>query len=108
MLVRLHPPDIARLDAWIAEQPEPRPSRPEAMRRLVAEALAKPKDAHSLQTDASLNRQIADQKTAIAEMPEHLEPSPEAGMAAMDRALAENDLIDMKNKRTRRKTAKRE
>ena len=33
---------MARIDAWIAAQPEPRPSRPEAMRRLVAEALGKP------------------------------------------------------------------
>ena len=30
------------LDAWIAAQPEPRPSRPEAIRRLLAEALGKP------------------------------------------------------------------
>ena len=59
------------------------------------------------QSDASLDRQIAEQKAAIAEIPEHTEPSPEAGMAAMDKALAENDLIDMKNKRTRRKNAKR-
>ena len=57
------------------------------------------------QSDVSLDRQIAEQETAIAEIPEHTEPSPEAGMAAMDKALAENDLIAMKNKRTRRKNA---
>jgi hypothetical protein len=27
------------IDAWISAQPEPRPNRPEAVRRLVAEAL---------------------------------------------------------------------
>ena len=27
------------LDTWIADQPEPKPSRPEAIRRLVEEAL---------------------------------------------------------------------
>ena len=37
-----------RIDAWIASQPEPRPSRPEAIRRLLAEALAKPTDAGSI------------------------------------------------------------
>jgi len=30
--VRMHDSDIASLDAWIAAQPEPRPSRPEAIR----------------------------------------------------------------------------
>jgi Arc/MetJ-type ribon-helix-helix transcriptional regulator len=29
-----------RIDAWITAQPEPRPSRPDAIRRLLAEALA--------------------------------------------------------------------
>jgi hypothetical protein len=28
------------LDAWIASQPEPRPSRPEAILRVLAQALA--------------------------------------------------------------------
>ena len=39
--VRLTRPALDTLDAWIASQPEPRPSRPEAIRRLLAEALAK-------------------------------------------------------------------
>jgi len=40
------PPSLtASLDAWIAAQPEPRPSRSEAIRRLLAEALGKPVDA---------------------------------------------------------------
>jgi len=30
----------AELDAWIAEQPDPKPSKPEAIRRLLAVALA--------------------------------------------------------------------
>ena len=33
-------PDLlARLDSWIAAQPEPRPSRPQAVARLLTEAL---------------------------------------------------------------------
>jgi len=31
-----------RIDAWIAAQPEPRPTRSEAIRRLLADALGKP------------------------------------------------------------------
>ena len=38
--VRLLPPALAALDTWIARQPEPKPSRPEAVRRLMAVALA--------------------------------------------------------------------
>jgi hypothetical protein len=38
-MVRLQPDQLAALDAWIATQPEPKPSRPEAVRRLLAEKL---------------------------------------------------------------------
>lgn len=41
-VISLHlPPSLgAALDAWIASQPEPRPSRPEAILRVLAHALA--------------------------------------------------------------------
>jgi hypothetical protein len=39
--VRLRRSALGTLDAWIAAQPEPWPTRPEAIRRLLAEALAK-------------------------------------------------------------------
>jgi hypothetical protein len=34
------PADLSRLDAWIAAQPAPRPTRPEAMRSIVRDWLA--------------------------------------------------------------------
>lgn len=37
--VRLQPGDLDALDQHIAAQPEPRPSRPEAIRRVLAEGL---------------------------------------------------------------------
>ncbi|MGU3417755.1 hypothetical protein [Methylobacterium sp. D54C] len=37
--LRLYPKLEASLDAWIAEQPEPKPSRPEAIRRLLERTL---------------------------------------------------------------------
>ncbi|HEY0414625.1 MAG TPA: hypothetical protein VGD66_15940 [Allosphingosinicella sp.] len=40
--LRLYPDLEADLDAWIARQPEPRPSKPEAIRRLVRKALSQP------------------------------------------------------------------
>ena len=33
--VRLQPEQLAQLDAWIAHQPVPLPSRPEAVRRIL-------------------------------------------------------------------------
>jgi hypothetical protein len=45
--VRLPRPAVDALDAWIAEQPEPRPSRPEAIRRILSQALGKNADAKS-------------------------------------------------------------
>ena len=43
--VRLTRPALDTLDTWIASQPEPRPSRPEAIRRILSQALVKPADA---------------------------------------------------------------
>ena len=43
------PKDMSRqIDAWIAAQPEPRPSRSEAIRRLLAEALAREAAARAI------------------------------------------------------------
>jgi hypothetical protein len=39
--VRLTRPAVDALDAWITAQPEPRPTRPEAIRRLLAESLGR-------------------------------------------------------------------
>ena len=43
--VRMPPSQLAPLDAWIADQPDPKPSRPEAVRQLVAKALRVEKTA---------------------------------------------------------------
>lgn len=37
--VRMPPNELARLDDWISGQPKPQPTRPEAIRRLVADRL---------------------------------------------------------------------
>ena len=56
---------------------------------------------------SALDDQIVEQERKVAEMPEPEGPSPEAALAAMDKAIAQNELIDLKNKRTRRKSARR-
>jgi hypothetical protein len=40
VVVRMQPPQLKALDAWIAQQAQPFPSRPEAVRHLVETALA--------------------------------------------------------------------
>ncbi|NUJ81163.1 hypothetical protein HUN39_14185 [Methylocystis sp. FS] len=43
--VRLERAALEAIDGWIAAQPEPRPSRPEAIRRLLEKALTeRPRD----------------------------------------------------------------
>jgi hypothetical protein len=37
--LRLYPDLAAELDAWIEQQPEPRPSKPEAIRQLIKRGL---------------------------------------------------------------------
>ena len=103
-LVRLPISVFDAVDGWIAGRPEPRPSRPEAIRRLVEQALA---STGLPQSDASLDRQIADQEAAIAQMPSSKARSPEAALAVMDKALAKNELVKMKNKRAHRQSASR-
>ena len=39
--LELSPAEVERLDSWIAAQSDPRPSRAEAARRILAEALGK-------------------------------------------------------------------
>jgi hypothetical protein len=39
LIMMLDPIELSALDAWITGQPEPKPTRPEAIRRLLAEAL---------------------------------------------------------------------
>jgi hypothetical protein len=38
--LRLYPDLEARIDRWIKDQPSPKPSKPEAIRRLVEQALS--------------------------------------------------------------------
>jgi hypothetical protein len=48
LTLRLMPNQIAPLDAWIAAHPEPSPSRPEVIRRILGQALGKLADAGSI------------------------------------------------------------
>jgi Arc/MetJ-type ribon-helix-helix transcriptional regulator len=58
-----------QIDAWIAAQPEPRPSRSEAIRRLLAKALSR---------EAAARPAIADE-AALPEIPTKSDAEPYDG-----------------------------
>lgn len=84
------PKQLAVLDHWIATQPEPRPTRPEAIRRLLADAL------EGQQPVSTTDQKIARAKRKIADNPAKKEPSPAKGMAMLRRGLAETKLRSLK------------
>jgi hypothetical protein len=43
VLVKVPPDELATLDAWIAAQDDPKPTRPEALRKLARKGLGKSK-----------------------------------------------------------------
>ncbi len=50
--VRILPDLLAQLDAWIADRSDPKPSRPEAIRRLVELGLmVKPRSRRSIKVE---------------------------------------------------------
>jgi hypothetical protein len=55
--VRMKRGMLDALDAWISDQPEPRPNRPEAVRRMVAAALGKARKAAAVKSPSGGNRQ---------------------------------------------------
>lgn len=106
LLVRVPPPELARLDAWIGRQIEPRPTRPEAIRKLVETALGEPMPQMT-KPDMVLKRQTSRKEAANANILQATEQSSEATLGKMDKALAERAFTKIKGKRTRRKVAKR-
>ena len=44
LMVHLQPDQLEALDAYIDRQPDPKPSRPEAIRRVFMEAITRPPD----------------------------------------------------------------
>lgn len=100
VLCRLHDEQLGALDTWIAAQPDPKPSRPEAIRTALKEWLT----GLGL-LGPSIPEQIAHLEQKIASIPEHDGPSPEAALATMKKAYVENELAKLKNTRTRARRA---
>lgn len=90
VVVRLHPPLMKPLDAWIAAHPDPKPTRPEAIRRLLEKALL----AGSSQSAAATVAKA--EKIAAKPVPE--KPSPARGEALLKKGLADVVLKKSKDK----------
>lgn len=88
--LRIRRPQLAKLDAWIAEQPKPRPSRPEAIRRLLEALLG------AQTTRPTLDEQIERQQRRITSNAPAADISPANGMATLRRGLAETKLRGLK------------
>ncbi len=95
----LVPETLGALDAYIAAQPDPKPSRPEAIRALMREGLA----AAGMRTPvgAELTREIEALEDKVASIPAIRRRSPEAGVNTMRKALAEDESAVLKNERER-------
>jgi hypothetical protein len=81
--VRLQDAALSRLDDWIAAQPEPRPTRPEAIRRLLGEAFgnqepaAQETDAVALELSAPTSKSVEHLRAAILAFADEIANDPD-------------------------------
>jgi hypothetical protein len=92
---------MSALDAWIAARPDPKPSRPEAIRRLLDDALTPTRHEHSLDDKIAIAERI------VAETPVPKKPSPEKGLAMLKRGKAQAALAGLAAKKKKKSVASR-
>lgn len=97
--VRLQPTLLHPLDGWIAAQPDPKPTRPEAIRRILSRGLK------GNSAGADLEHRIMEVKERLAVPDVEKTPTPAKGMEMLRRGLAQNELRTLKQKRLRSKRA---
>jgi hypothetical protein len=90
VMVRVMPAQIGALDSWISNQPEPQPSRPEAIRRLLANALGET-PGHTV------DDKIAIAERVIEDTPIPKKRTPQRGLAMLKRGKAEAALAGLKS-----------
>jgi hypothetical protein len=93
---RIHRPILAALDAWIASQPDPKPTRSEAIRIALKDWLIGLGLMSQYDDVEALKQKIADLKPAASG-----KPTPARGMAMLRRGRAKSDLAKAKNKRAK-------
>jgi hypothetical protein len=102
--VRLQPPSLSALDGWIAAQPGPQLSRPEAIRRLVEQALSIGSAARPY------SKKTAAAAAAIAE--QHIDPLVDPSAPSKERQRRKQRLLkgpkEFRDIRGKRKNALQE
>jgi hypothetical protein len=88
------------IDGWIAAQPDPKPTRPEAIRRLLAEKF-EVMAVRPATTEAIVDK-IETLQAKAAQIEVDGPPSPEKAMKVMRRAIVKNDIKKLKNKLVRK------
>ncbi|MCW6511532.1 hypothetical protein [Lichenifustis flavocetrariae] len=94
---------VAGLDAYSDRQPDPKPSRSEMIRKILEDRLVHEGLIPPANVAPAISTQIEALEDKIATIPDADEPSPEAAMNVMRKALAENDLANLKGRQPRPK-----
>ena len=93
------------LDNWIAAQLDPKPTRPDAIRKLLAEKFdaVSPRPA----TTEAIENKIGTLEAKAAELKADGPPSPDKAMKVMRRAIVKNDIKKLKNRLVDAKTKRK-
>jgi hypothetical protein len=95
----MHDPALSALDAWIAARPDPKPTRPEAIRQALSEwlsGLGLLKESPSPDAIAAKIEKL--EAKAAALKPEDGPPSPAKALKTMKRAVVKNEVRKLRNK----------
>lgn len=95
----MHDDLLAPLDAWIAAQPDPKPTRPEAIRQALSEWLTGQGLLKENPTPEAIAAKIEKlEAKADALKPGDGPPSPAKALKTMKRAVVKNEVRKLRNK----------
>jgi hypothetical protein len=98
-MVRIPRDLIGPLDAWISDQPNPKPTRPEAIRQALTEWLIGKGLLKAVATPEAIAAKIEKlEAKADALKPGDGPPSPTKALKTMKRAVVKNEVRKLKNK----------
>ena len=99
--LRLYPMLESALGSWISAQSDPKPSRPEAIRRLLQAALAADGFAVAPEPGGTIEARIGRLEARLSKPKPSGPPTPEKGMQMLRRGLAENRLRKLKQRKAK-------
>jgi hypothetical protein len=91
--LRLYPELQAGLDAYIAGQPDPKPSRPEAIRALLRDSLGGRGLLKDSEESSALAGRVEGFETAVESLPNASGIRSDTALHSLGRAIAEDGLV---------------